>query len=69
MIVISVLFVIPNVLAATYTVGDNLAWATPTGGDPYATWASQHTFVVGDILGITLSYLWKNMHLLKLLLN
>nr|XP_043627989.1 umecyanin-like [Erigeron canadensis] len=40
----------PSVLAATYTVGDNTGWATPISGDPYATWASQQTFVVGDVL-------------------
>ncbi|GJV43324.1 cucumber peeling cupredoxin-like protein [Tanacetum coccineum] len=50
MVLLASMLVIPSVLAATYTVGDNTGWATPTSGDPYATWASQQTFVVGDVL-------------------
>ncbi|KAI7744134.1 hypothetical protein M8C21_010922 [Ambrosia artemisiifolia] len=50
MVILSAILIVPSSLAATYNVGDNLGWATPTGGDPYAIWASQHTFVVGDAL-------------------
>ncbi|KAI3495945.1 hypothetical protein L1887_38293 [Cichorium endivia] len=50
MVVFSAMLIVPSVLAATYTVGDSTGWATPTGGDPYSTWASRHTFVVGDVL-------------------
>ncbi|KAK1418479.1 hypothetical protein QVD17_27624 [Tagetes erecta] len=49
-VVLSAIFLVRSSLAATYNVGDSTGWATPTGGDPYATWASQHTFVVGDVL-------------------
>lgn len=35
----------------THVVGDALAWTVPNGGAAaYSTWASQKTFVVGDIL-------------------
>ncbi|KAL7168427.1 hypothetical protein ACSBR2_038795 [Camellia fascicularis] len=38
--------------AANYTVGDNTGWVdNPSGGATfYSNWASQHTFVTGDIL-------------------
>ena len=62
MVVLSLMLALPSTLAATYTVGDSSGWETPTGGDPYATWASQHTFVVGDVLGIPLPLIY---HLLK----
>ncbi|WCJ30039.1 early nodulin-like protein 15 [Euphorbia peplus] len=35
----------------TIVVGGDLGWLVPPGGDLfYATWASTHTFVVGDVL-------------------
>ena len=52
MVLLSSMLVVPSVLAATHTVGGNTGWATPPSGDPYATWASQQTFAVGDVLGI-----------------
>ncbi|CAL9017477.1 unnamed protein product [Prunus brigantina] len=37
--------------AAEYVVGDDLGWTIPPDGAPtYASWASKHTLVVGDIL-------------------
>lgn len=44
--------VISSVSAATYEVGDGLGWLVPPGGAvAYTTWASNHTFHAGDILG------------------
>lgn len=38
--------------AAEYVVGDDLGWTIPPdGAATYASWASKHTLVVGDILG------------------
>ena len=37
--------------AATYTVGDALGWTVPPISTVYSEWASDKTFVVGDILG------------------
>lgn len=37
--------------AATYTVGDSLGWTVPPNANTYSDWASDKTFVVGDILG------------------
>ncbi|KAA8523004.1 hypothetical protein F0562_009427 [Nyssa sinensis] len=35
----------------TYVVGDALDWTVPPGGPvAYTTWASMHTFTVGDVL-------------------
>ncbi|XP_022998956.1 mavicyanin-like [Cucurbita maxima] len=36
--------------AATYTVGDALGWTVPPIPTAYSGWASDKTFVVGDIL-------------------
>ncbi|CAB4277706.1 unnamed protein product [Prunus armeniaca] len=37
--------------AAEYVVGDDLGWTIPPdGAATYASWASKHTLVVGDIL-------------------
>lgn len=38
--------------AATYIVGDSLGWTIPPGGaSAYTSWASQHVFRTGDVLG------------------
>lgn len=35
----------------TYVVGDNLGWTIPqNGAQAYVSWASNKTFVVGDVL-------------------
>lgn len=65
MVVLSTILIVPSSLAATHNVGDSTGWATPTGGDPYATWASQHTFVVGDVLGMCNFILLKTKNLLR----
>ncbi|XP_022965828.1 blue copper protein-like [Cucurbita maxima] len=36
--------------AATYMVGDSLGWIDPPNANIYTDWASNKTFVVGDIL-------------------
>ncbi|KAL3532313.1 hypothetical protein ACH5RR_005834 [Cinchona calisaya] len=41
----------PSRTPQTYVVGDSLGWLVPPGGPiAYQTWASNKTFVVGDVL-------------------
>lgn len=40
-----------QISAATYRVGDNFGWNTPSGGFSFSNWAAQRTFVIDDILG------------------
>lgn len=37
--------------AAVYVVGDATSWTIPPSAAFYSTWAANHTFAVGDILG------------------
>ncbi|KAG5564420.1 hypothetical protein RHGRI_000564 [Rhododendron griersonianum] len=37
--------------ATVYFVGDATAWIIPPSAAFYSTWAANHTFAVGDILG------------------
>ncbi|KAI4380651.1 hypothetical protein MLD38_006818 [Melastoma candidum] len=40
-----------SISATNYTVGDSFGWNTPSNGvSTYTTWASGHTFHVGDVL-------------------
>lgn len=42
----------PSRAQVTYTVGDSAGWnILPGGASAYTTWASNKTFVVGDVLG------------------
>lgn len=42
----------PSRAPVTYTVGDSDGWTIlPGGASAYATWASNKTFIVGDVLG------------------
>lgn len=42
----------PSRAPVTYTVGDGIGWNVPPGGvAAYRTWASNKTFMVGDVLG------------------
>ncbi|XP_043700244.1 uclacyanin 1-like [Telopea speciosissima] len=39
------------VAKTTYVVGDSLGWTVPPGGAAvYSSWASNHSFIVGDVL-------------------
>lgn len=39
--------------ATSYVVGDSTGWSTPgNGASFYSSWASSHTFLAGDVLGI-----------------
>lgn len=44
-----------NVGATELIVGDDAAWNVPGSPETYSTWASKHTFSVGDVLGNCLS--------------
>lgn len=37
--------------ATVYFVGDTTAWTIPSSAAFYSTWAANHTFAIGDILG------------------
>ncbi|KAG9138095.1 hypothetical protein Leryth_001346 [Lithospermum erythrorhizon] len=48
--VVATSLVVEKADAATFIVGDTMGWRVPSGADAYATWASRHTFSVGDTL-------------------
>lgn len=40
--------------AATYVVGDTMAWTVPSSPTAYSDWASQYVFRAGDVLGTSI---------------
>ncbi|XP_048134242.1 umecyanin-like [Rhodamnia argentea] len=49
--VVEILAMLRSMEAASYTVGDSAGWSTPgNGASFYSSWASGHTFRVGDVL-------------------
>lgn len=53
-----VLAALQSVKAESYKVGDDSGWTIPPQSNQslYTDWASEHTFVVNDILGISLQF-------------
>lgn len=50
--IVIVALVLKGSSAATYTVGDELTWTTPPGGEiAYSTWARSKSFNIGDVIG------------------
>lgn len=64
-----------NVSATEFVVGDAAGWNVPDSPTTYSSWASEHNFSIGDILGNNIcQYIMHlvfffNIHIDKSLLN